>query len=180
MDNINQEQDPDKNIDKPSLNWLHDLFGSEYSGTSKDMVQLRNYISGSSTDLGGTVTALEARIAAISAELSSLSYNQNPENINSKLQEVTNELASIKTIILPKLEETKKALDSVEHFLTEQTGFIINLISAEGKLIAIQGEINSLMGRIDTLEKTKERNWQRVATIVSLLVAIGALLLSIF
>ncbi|MHB8088027.1 MAG: hypothetical protein ACYDH2_07215 [Anaerolineaceae bacterium] len=139
----------------------------------------KNVISASSTNLAGTASELGLKIDIISRELENLSGNQTQEEIKNKLIEVTKEVDSIKEMVIPKLEETKKTLDSVDKFLKDNSSFLINLLSAEGKLQAIQGEINSIMGRLDNLEKGKERNWQRITTVISLLIAIGACIIAI-
>lgn len=137
-------------------------------------------IESSSADLGGTITVLSKKINEMFARLDSVSYHSDPESIISEFQIVKGELSDIKSNVFPKLEESQKTLENVASFLNSNSSFLSDLISANGRLNGIQGEMNSITRRLDYLEKIKERNWQNITTIISILIAIAAVIVAIF
>jgi hypothetical protein len=176
IDNANQE-----NKYPEFTNWKSMLasYFQEKDALVRRSDEYKEMIGTSSTNLAGTVTALDEKIESISREIAGLANNHIPEIVNSRLTEITKDINFIKETVVPDLERTKKVLENVDCFLNEKSTFLIDLISAEGRLQAIQGEINSIMPRINNLEQAKEKKWQKTVTIISLFVAIGAVVVAI-
>lgn len=137
-------------------------------------------IENSTADLGGTITALSKKINEIADRLDAARYQSDPESIISEFNNFRGEISDIKSNVFPKLEKTQKTLENVASFLNSNSSFLSDLISANGRLNGIQGEMNSITRRLDNLEKTKERNWHNITTIISIFIAIAAVIVAIF
>ena len=159
---------------------IHETSGHTVNAPIRQFLDYQESIESSTADFGGTIAALTNKIDDIYARLESVSFHSDPEKIISESQIFKSEITELKSTVFPKLEESQKALENVTSFLNYTSSFLSDLISANGRLNGIQGEINSITRRLDNLEKVIDRNWQNITTIVSIIIAIAAVVVTIF
>jgi len=125
-------------------------------------------ITTSGENIVGTIRKLSNNIDRIQTYTNDVNVVQTDESIPLLMKEVE----SIKNDVLPQLEETKNSLDDIKKFLKENSSFLITSISAEGKIPYIEGELSSISRRIEQIEGKKNINWNKAATIASIVVAL--------
>jgi chromosome segregation ATPase len=132
--------------------------------------------------LTGTIHSLATRLESIETSiglvtgsaqaLSSQFGGQISDQIETSIAPVRAELMSIKQEVLPELDSTKRTLKSLEEFLRNNAAFLATAVEAQGLLPALQGEIGSLNRRLDAVESTVNKAWDRRLTVLSLVVAV--------
>jgi len=63
-------------------------------------------------------------------------------------------------------------LIKIEEFMKSNASFLVDLVSAEGRLRALENETSSLNKRVEKIESEKNLAWNKAVTILSIIVAI--------
>ena len=140
-------------------------------------------LEGSIADLGDRIGRIETSIASISGTAKTVTAELGTEvtkQIEDQITPIRTELESIRGEILPQLQQAHGTIKSVEAFLKDNASFLATAVEAQGLIRGLEGEVHSVMRRLDALESTVNKAWDRRLTILSLIIAVVSAAAAIF
>jgi hypothetical protein len=184
--NANPEENDKSEIKKPLLKII-DIPASDWSTSKGSSLylspeEIQDIVNDSMIDLGGTISALSLNIHKMQNTLSStdsLVTSKDFEALLNKFQELSKSVSNIEGLI-PNFESIKHTLDKVNKFNETNTAILTDLVSANGRLDGIQGEMNSIKYRFDELEEIKDRNTNRNLSFLAIVVAVISVIFAWF
>lgn len=163
----------------------HIKWEDSYSGGAISPNELRNLTSASMLQLGGTISSVSEYLTDIKQTLSSSDslisetisqsnialLQQNNKIIENRLMKIEHEVSD--------LQSTKDTIAKVDRFLADTTNMLMGLISANGRLDAIQSEFDSIKSRLGSLESIRDRKNANIRSNISIVIAVIALIVTV-
>jgi len=132
-------------------------------------------LQGTIANLGDRIGRIEVSIASISGTAKTVTADLGIEvtrQIEDQITPVKAELASIKSEVLPELQQAHATMKTLESFLKDNATFLVSAVEAQGLIRGLEGQVHSATKRLDALESSVNKAWDRRLTILSLVIAV--------
>lgn len=173
--------DEDKPIKSDSKDYISKYFNSVFT---KKFIELTNnpdaFLSDTDSLLGGTITSLEALDLTMKRFQDDANRTSKPD-IKKQVSEITEPIKEELQVVREQIQNTTNALGSMKGFIDENKEALTTLISVNGKMGGLEGQMDSLVGRVSELEADKkEKNQNKlnvfliITTIISICIALAS------
>jgi hypothetical protein len=130
---------------------------------------IQSISSGSSDYYGETIDSLIPKIENLQKKVETLGIDA------PKIHEIVAEIQNIRDEYFPRLLKTEDELKKLNEFIETNSDKFIDLISLNGRLQGLEGQVNSHDNRLIAIESSRDRNmniWFIILTIVLFITAI--------